>query len=166
MPFPKLFTLCVILVLVSTIAGTSSSNCADAAALAIARAEDNVSSAYQAVRDAEGAGANISGLLTKLNEAGKLLAKANISCRAGNFENATLFADASTEIANSIKIEAYRTRDLALYQELLRFQYTLTASILSIVAILFISFTTWRFFKRYYCKRILKLKPEMSSGEP
>jgi len=166
MLFPKLFIVCAILVLLSTIVGAFASNGADAAALAIARAEDNVSSAYQAVKDAEGAGANISGLLSKLNEAGKLLAKANISCRTGNFENATLFADASTEIANSIKIEAYRTRDLASYQGLLRFQFTFAASILSIAAVLFISFTSWRLFKRYYCKRILKLKPEMSSGEP
>jgi len=166
---PKLFMLCAILssllFSVPTVASASASKSEDVATLSIARAEENVSLAYQAVKDAEGARANISGLLSELNEAGELLAKANMSYRIGDFENATFLADASTEKSDSIKIEAYRIRDLALYQGLVNFQSTIAASILSVAAILFISFTGWRLFKRRYYQRVLKLKPEMRSCE-
>jgi len=159
--------VCVVLLILlfSAPVGASLSNGEDATVLVIASAEENVSLAFQAVRDADAAKANISSLLSRLNEAGELLAKANMSYRTGDFENATFFANASTELANSIKIEAYRTRDLALFQGLVRFQSTLVASILSIGAILFVSFTGWRLFKRRYCQRILKLKPELNSDE-
>lgn len=137
----------------------------DEATLAVTEAEKNLGLAYQAVRDAEIAGANLSGLLFQLNEAAELLAQANMLYRIGDFENATIFANASTEMADNVKIEACRTRDMALYQRAQSFQFALAESILGIGIVICGSLVSWRLFKRRYHQRVLKLKPEVSSDE-
>lgn len=137
----------------------------DEATLAITAAEKNLGLAYQATRDAEVAGANLSGLLFQLNEAAELLVQANVSYRIGDFNNATIFANASTEIANKVRIEAYKARDIALYERVERFQFALTESILGIGIVICGSFLGWRLFKRRYYQWVLKLKPEMGSDE-
>nr|NIR87761.1 hypothetical protein [Candidatus Bathyarchaeota archaeon] len=65
----------------------------DDAAWAIIKAEDSVASGYDAVLEAEEAGANVSGLLARLNEAAMLLAEAEIAFRLGDFDEAVVSAD-------------------------------------------------------------------------
>lgn len=137
----------------------------DEATTAIIEAETNLGLAYQAIRDAEEAGANLSSLFVQLNEAAELLAQANISYRTGDLDDATNLASASTVIANNLKIEAYRARDNALYQRIQSFQLALAESILGITMVIAGGFVSWRLFKRRYYRRVLRLKPEISSDE-
>jgi hypothetical protein len=163
----KLSSACLILfILVSVFIPVAFSlNMEDEATSAISEAEEATVSAYRAVLDAESAGADVTSLMSQLNKAAELLAQANMSYEIHDFKNATLFAGMSKGNATEVIIKAHKTRDLALYENSQRFKFTLAASILSICMILFVSFMSWRFFKRRYCNRILKLKPELNSDE-
>lgn len=164
MSVSKLSLCLIILVFVSVfVPSAASSDEENEASLVINEAKKAIVSAYRAVLDAESNGANVSCLLSQLNEAADLLAQANLSHGINDFHGATHFADKSTETAKSVTIEAYTTRNLALYEYSQRFMFTLAWSIVGILTVLFVSFVSWRFFKRRYFHRILGLKPVVTS---
>lgn len=166
MSVSKLSLCLIFLIFVSVfVPSASSSDKENEASSVVNEAKKAIVSAYKAVLDAESTGANVSGLLFQLSEAADLLAEANMSHEIDDFYRATLFADKSTEITKDVKIEAYTIRDLALYEYSQRFMFTLAGSIVGILTVLFVSFVGWRFFKRRYCHRILKLKPVVTSDE-
>jgi hypothetical protein len=137
----------------------------DQAASTIDDSEEAIASTYRAVLDVESAGANVSSLLSTLNIAAELLAKANMSYKTGDFYNATLFANMSLQMVNEVKIEAYETRDLTLYENSQRFIFSLAESTIGVCLVIFFSFVSWRFFKQRYLHHIQKLRPEVSSDE-
>jgi len=135
------------------------------AASAIEKAEEALASAYEAVLEAEGAGANVSALVARLSEAGELLAQAQVSYRLGDFDGAARFADLCGEIGEEVKVEAYDLRGLALEEAAQRFRWTMIGSIVGVVAILCLSLLGWRIFKRRYYGRVLGTRPEVGSDE-
>jgi len=135
------------------------------AASAVSRAEEVLASAYEAVLEAEGAGANVSGLLARLSEAGDLLAQAHVSHRLGDFDSVARFADLCGEIGEEVKVEAHGLRDQAVLEADQRFRWTMTWSIAGVVAILCLSLLGWRAFKRRYHGRVLGMRPEVGSDE-
>jgi len=135
------------------------------AASAIANAESAVNSAYDAVLEAEGAGANVSGLLNKLNDGAEALSKAYMSNRVGDFDNAIYFADLCCDLVEDIEAEANELRDVATVDSNQRFLLTSFGSGLALVCISCGGFFGWRFFKNRYHRRVLKMKPEVASNE-
>jgi len=135
----------------------------DIAVLAINRAEEVVALAYQSVLEAEMAGADVSGLLTRLNVAGELLAEARISYRLENFDGAVGSANRCYEEGEEVRVDADRLRDLAVEDGRQRFLWTMLWSILGVVTILCLSFLGWRVFKRRYYRRVLGMRPEVGS---
>ncbi|MDH5690881.1 MAG: hypothetical protein OEY81_05585, partial [Candidatus Bathyarchaeota archaeon] len=89
----KLLVISVLLLflLPVSILGVSASS-EDVATLSITQAEETLASAFEAVLDAEMAGANVSGLLGRLNLGGEYLAEAYVWYRLGVSENASRFA--------------------------------------------------------------------------
>jgi len=132
---------------------------------AIDRAEASMASAYEAVLDAEQAGANVSGLLARLNVAGEYLANAHMSYRLGDFENATRFANLCYDVGEEVRNEAYELKNEAYGLWITDLVVRMTGSIIGVVVIVFLSFLVWRAFKRRYHKRILGMKPEVVSDE-
>jgi hypothetical protein len=59
---------------------------------AVANADQRVSACYLAVADAQKAGANVSGLVSTLNDAGLLLSRAHLALAGGNFDSASALA--------------------------------------------------------------------------
>jgi len=158
--------LLIFLICLSTFISTSSSSSSkEEAAAAIRDAEEVLVDAYQTVSATESAGANASSLFDELDVAGNFLAQANISYRTGDFNSAVSFARNSLQVGSQIYIEASRLKSLA---ETKANQYLLYSTIWSIVGVgvvTVLSLLGWRAFKRYYYKRVLKMRPEVLLDE-
>lgn len=137
----------------------------DGALSAIESAELAVDSAYDAVLEAEGAGANVSGLLDELNEGAEALSKAYMSNRVGSFDDAIYFADLCYSLVGGIEAEANELRDAAIADRSQRLLLTSFGSVLAVVCVFCGGFFGWRFFKSRYHRRVLKMKPEVASNE-
>lgn len=137
----------------------------DVATSAISRAEEAVASAYEAVLQAEGSGANVSSLLIRLNDAGGFLAQAHVSYRLEDFDGAARFADLCRQIGEEVRVEAYDLRGLAVEEAVQRFRWTVIGSVLGVAIIVGASFLGWRIFKLRYYRRILGKKPEVVPSE-
>src|SRR4030042_530294 len=148
--------------LVATVSGLSESE----ATLAANDADGTVASAYTATLKAEKAGANVSDLLTRLDEAGEFLAQAHMAYRSGDFDGAILAANLARSIGEEVQNAADSLEVLARGESQQRLFFTFTGSIASIVLIVLGSFWGWRVFKRRYYERVLKMKPEVASNEP
>jgi len=128
-------------------------------------AEDAVLSAYDAVIEAELVGGNVSSLTVQLNEAGELLASARMSYRDGDFEKATLFADLSRSTGEEVEDAAYELKGLAWDAGFQRLRFTMVGSVSGIILVILGSLWVWRFFKRWFYPRVLKMKPEVTSDD-
>ena len=125
----------------------------DVAVSAIDRAEVAVVSAYEAVSEAEQAGADVSSLLARLNDAGENLAEAHMLYGLGDFDGAVDSADLSSEIgeevrgsAEELKIKAYGSWVRSLW-------IRITGSIVGVIVVIFGTFIAWRVFKRRYFRQ-------------
>lgn len=137
----------------------------DVALSVIGRAELAMGLAYEAVLEAEGTGANVSGLLDKLNDGAEALSKAYMSHRVGNFDDAVYFANICCNLVGGIEAEANELRDVAAAERNQRLLLNTLGSVLALACIFYGAFYGWRFFKTWYCRRVLKMKPEVASNE-
>ena len=135
------------------------------AASAIESAESAVNLAYEAVLEAEGVGANVSGLLDELNDGVEALSEAYMSNRVGDFDDAIYFADLCCDLVGGIEAEANELRDVAAVDRNQRFLLTSFGSVFAVVGVFCGGFFGWRFFKSRYHRRVLKMKPEVVSNE-
>ena len=168
MSFSKLSLVLLILsgsvaaVFVSDVFGVDDEN---VAASAVDRAEGAMASAFEAVLDAEDAGATVSGLLDELNIAGGYLAEAYVWLGLGNFDNATRFADLCYYSVEDVRSKAVELRNEAYGLWANDLVVKMIGSIIGVVVVVFLGFVVWRVFKRRYCRRVLGLRPEVVSGE-
>ena len=120
----------------------------DVAASAISQAEEVVASAYEAVLEAEQAGADVSGLLVRLNEGGEYLAGARMSFRLEDFNETVRFADLSRAVGEDVEKDAYVLKDLARSESVQRIWFTATGSVIGIMLVVSGSFWLWIFLKK------------------
>ena len=168
MSFSKLFFVSLILSVFAfsiLIPGAFGVESEGVAASAIDRAEVAMVSAYETVLSAEEVGADVSGLLAKLNVAGGYLASANVWFGLGDFENATRFANLCYDVGEEVRNEAVELKNEAHELWVTNLIVRMNLSIISVVIIVFLSFLGWHVFKRRYHRRILGMKPEVVSGE-
>lgn len=144
---------------------TSAEVSEDLAASALSGAEEAVVSTFQVVLETERSGANVSGLLGRLSEAGGLLAQARMAFRVGDFDEAVRFAGLSEDIGLEVKNVALGLKDLASSESVRFMWFTVMGSILGVVLLVLGSFWVWRVFKGRYYERLLGMKPEVSSDE-
>ena len=128
---------------------------------AISQAEMDLGSAYTSIVEAEGAGADVSVLLSKLNTAGVFLSEAYSEYRSADYENAGSLAlecihavDGISDDAVRLKADSERARSDVL---------TLSAALsgVGLVLLLVFGFLGWRFLKRWYFRQVLKKKPQV-----
>ena len=138
---------------------------ADKAEKALIDAENDLASAYVAVAEAEKAGANVSELLVKLRFAGTLLAEAYNTNRTGDYDKAYSFAINCSEGVNGIVDEALSLKlEVGNAYDGRLFMRTAVSSVaLSVLFVL--SLFGWRFLKRRYLKRVLRMKPTEGKAE-
>jgi len=137
----------------------------DEASLVISEANNKLKMAFEAVLDAEKAGANVSDLIIQLNSAGVLLAEAENAYRVGVFSEAVSKAEECSMLADGVMGEALQLRDSAIVNAQTVFWHNLMFSIFEGAAFLFVIFFVWGWFRRVYVKRIVNMKPEVVSDD-
>jgi hypothetical protein len=136
----------------------------DAVSLEVAGAEEALVLAYNAVLEAEEAGANVSSLLDKLSAGGDYLAEAYIYVRLGDSERAGRLAGFCVEVASDVESEAVLLGDEAARLERADVLVRVFGSTVGVVAVVVSGFVLWELFKRRYCEKVLKLRPEVNDG--
>jgi hypothetical protein len=119
---------------------------------AIADAEGRIVLCYQAVADADRAGANVTDLLAVLNESGLLLSRANLAYKTGDFDSAFNFSLLSQERLDGFVVEADVLREAAVQQCYWDFMVNVVGSIVGAVVVVCGGFAVWFLLKRRYGK--------------
>jgi hypothetical protein len=128
-------------------------------------AEESLESAYLAMLDAEKAGGDISQLVLHLNQALEWLSEAKNAIAEGNHNRALLLAENVLENATNTENQAHILESSAKYNAEIGFRNQVITSIASICLIVGLGFLIWIYFKKLYVRKMMKLKPEVSSHE-
>jgi hypothetical protein len=135
-------------------------------------ASSSVSDAYSAVRvafnatlEAERAGANVSDLIARLNEAAGLLDEAEVALNSGNSSDAAIIAGQCIGIAESVQSDADALKASALDQARTVFWTYLTFSVVSSAAFVVVLAVVWQRFKCGYFRKMLGMKLEVAHDE-
>lgn len=132
----------------------------------VGEADVAVRQAFNATVDAERAGANVSSLIVRLNEAGDALAMAENALRSGDSSGAVNNASLCIGIAEGVKSDAGVLKASALDEARTVFWRYLTFSVVSIAAFVIALVLVWLWFKRGYEGKVLNMKPEVAADEP
>ena len=125
----------------------------------VADADRSLRDAFRVVWDAEAAGANVSVLVSRLNEAGGALASADDALAAANYSGAVSLAGACKGLADGVSGEAAVLKSDAVVRAA---DWWLTVSFSVVGAAVFVAalFLVWRWFRRVYERRLLASRPE------
>lgn len=117
--------------------------------------------AFNAVLDAENAGANVASLLDQLNDAAALLAQAQNSYTIGDNNAAAQSINQAIQIIHSVQTAAENENSTAANQNsiLLTIGIVFVGLVFFVLALLFV----WRRFKRHYIADLSQAKPEVVS---
>jgi hypothetical protein len=131
------------------------------AATSVSEAEQSLAQAYIAVLDAERAGANVSSLLVRLNEGADLLSESQLALEDGNSVEASRLATLLSSVAGDVWDEAARLKVEAGDAAVNRSWFYLVVSVVVVSVVLVASGLGYRYFKGWYFRRLLKLKPKV-----
>ena len=131
------------------------------AASSLDGAEALVCQAFETVLEAEQAGANVSILIADLDEAGALLAEAEVLRRNGSVDEAAGLADQAVVIADDVEREALELKNLASVNRQNVFWFSSVCSLIGVSVFLVVLFFVWSWFRRVYVRRLLRMKPEV-----
>jgi len=120
------------------------------AAAAITSAKERIVACYQAAKDAEGAGANITSLTATLNDAGALLSRAELAYSSNDFGTARDLAVQSREGLGNFVSEANVLKETAIQQGNQDFMINVVGSAVGAIAVVVGGFAVWNFLKRKY----------------
>ena len=137
----------------------------DQASLKLQAANDSVNRAFNAVLDAEKAGANVTDLLVQINTAQGILAQAENSYRTGNIKKAATQSDSVLPIAQQITTTAKNAKQDAIISIQNNFYWTIAFTVVSMLIFLEVLILFWLWFKRRYIKNLSEAKPELVSNE-
>jgi hypothetical protein len=126
-------------------------------------ANNAVEQAFNAVLDAEKAGANVTGLLVQLNDAAGILAQAENSYRTGDNNTAIVQADSVLPIAQEVTTAAQNAKQTALVSGQNAFWSTIAFTVIGIFVFVLALFLVWRWFKRNYVNNLDQAKPEVTN---
>ena len=135
----------------------------DQTASKLQAANTAVEQAFNAVLDAEKAGANVTGLLAQLNVAAGILAQAENSYRTGDSNTAAAQADSVRPIAQEVTTAAQDAKQTALVSGQNAFWSTIAFTVIGAFVFVLALFLVWRWFKRRYIKSLSEAKPEVNS---
>lgn len=133
----------------------------EVAVSSVSEAEQSIVRAYVTVLDAERVGGNVSGLLVRLNDAAGLISNASTALEVGNFDEAVSLAALSSQVGSEVRIEAERLQVEANSANATRSLWYMGGSVLGVSAVAGFSFLGYRYLKRAYYRRLLKMKPRV-----
>ena len=133
----------------------------DQTASQLQAAKTAVNQAFNAVSDAEKAGADITGLLSQLSYADNVLATAENSYRNGDLTKAGIQADSVLPMAQQITTSAQTAKQTATVNTQNALYTTVASTVIGSIVFLVVLFVVWRLFKRYYVNNLSESKPEL-----
>jgi len=136
----------------------------DQTALKLQTANNAIDSAFNAVMDAEKAGANVTGLLVKLNVAADDLSQAENSYQSGDFNAAAVQADSVLPIAQEVTTSAQNAQQTSSVSNQNGFWFTIAFSEIGATLFVLVLFLAWRKIKSNYMKKLPGLKPEVAEN--
>jgi hypothetical protein len=146
----KIFLLTAMLLLtISTPLPLAQADQTDAAT-AIASAKEQILICYQAAKEAESAGANVTALVAVLNDAATLLSRAEFTYSMSDFETARDLAIQSQSTLGDFISEASASKETAAQQRNQDFLINVVGSIIGTFAVLGVGIAIWIFLKRKY----------------
>lgn len=122
------------------------------ASSAIVQAEQRIEGCYSAAADAEKAGANVTGLLSVLDDAGMLLSKAKLAFQNGDFDSAYGLAVQSNSTLTGFEAQAGSLRNTAAQQGRVDFLVNVVGSTAGTFAVIVIGLLLWFSLKKRYEK--------------
>ncbi len=133
----------------------------DQSASKLQAATTAVNQAFNAVLDAEKAGANVTDLLVQINTAEGILAQAENSYRSGDTNTATNQVNTVLPIAHQVTIAAQNAKQDAIMSNQNNFWLTIAFSVVGMIMFLEVLVLFWLWFKRRYIKNLSEAKPEV-----
>lgn len=135
---------------------------ADEASTSIGDAETAIRQAFNATLDAERAGVNVTGLLSLLDEAGLDLSMAEAASKGGNDSGVADLVGACKTLTDSVDTDALALKSstagwFSSFSQ--AFEIGLVGAGLFAVVLLL----TWRWFKRYYNRKLLGSRPGVTA---
>lgn len=124
----------------------------------IIEAEQSMAQAYEAVLDAERVGADVSGLLGRLNEGAAWLSEARMAFEVDNLEEAVRVAGLTSEVGFEVEGEADRLEVEVGQAHVTRTWWFIVGSILAVSIVIVVSVLSYQYFKRRYYRRLLKMR--------
>ena len=122
------------------------------AATAISSAKSTILSCYNAAKEAEAAGANITVLTGTLNEAAALLSQAELAYSTSNFGKALTLAVQSRNRLSNLIAEANTLKETATQQRDQDLVINVVGSAIGTFAVIIAGFAVWFLLKRKYEK--------------
>jgi hypothetical protein len=135
---------------------------AEEASVAVADADTALRGAFAAALNAESAGANVSGLMGRLNDAGVALMGARVALAAENYSDAVGGAGTCRGLADGVVLDAGVLKNDAVAQASL-WWVTVLLGVTGSVVFVVVLFLVWRRFRRYYADRLLGSRPEVAA---
>jgi hypothetical protein len=139
----------MLLFVISTFLPLAQADQADATT-AIASAKEQILICYQAAKETEGVGANITALVAILNDAGTLLSRAEFTYSISDFDTAYDLAVQSQNALGDFVPEANTLKETATQQRNQDFLINVVGSLVGAFAVLGAGVATWIFLKRKY----------------
>jgi hypothetical protein len=122
--------------------------------------EAALANAFKAVADAETAGANVSALISQLNETASHLGLADVAYADDDFDEALNSANECVSLANSVSGDAIELKDQATAAASMQWM-TVLFSVVGAIVFGFVLYGVWVWFQRYHSQKILGLRPEV-----
>jgi hypothetical protein len=138
-----------LLLLVAIVPSPVWANQADAAT-AISSAKNTILNCYNAAKQAEAAGANITAIVVILNEAGLQLSQAELAYATNDFDTALNLAIQSQNTLKSSIDEANTLRETATQQQNQDFLVNVVGSVIGTFVVIIAGFAAWLLLKRKY----------------
>jgi len=135
---------------------------AEVARSAILKVQNGLVSVYSNLLSAEMVKGNVSIFLGSLNEVGDDLADAEMCYGNGNFSGAVYFAESAYDKLTSLEseiAEAVNTLEVERGQQV---SLIVSGSVFGIFLVILIGFLGWDLVRENYCRKILKMKPEVN----
>jgi hypothetical protein len=120
------------------------------AASAIDSAKQQIITCYEAAKEAEGAGANVTSLTSTLNEAGLFLSQAELAYSKNDFGAARNLAVQSRESLSNFIAEANTLKETGAQQRTNDFLENVVGSIIGAFAVIGTGIGVWFFLRKRY----------------
>ena len=120
---------------------------------------------FNDVLAAEKAGANVTRLINKLNDATTLLTEAENAYRNGHLTAVEEKADAAVLIARNVSVEAQNAKEKAQNSATINFWFTLALTVLGIIILFLVLFIVWIFINAASSKIRINQRPQVITDE-